>query len=104
MAHPLFGPEVRQMLLENDEAGMKTFCETLHPATVAEALAGDLDVEAVWRVLRCSTIATQAAIFEDFPLEWQGENVQGAGPGPVGQAMSGKAAEQPGDPLPRPPA
>ena len=38
MSHPLFGPEVRQMQQENDAPGMKVFCETLHPATVAEAL------------------------------------------------------------------
>ena len=36
MAHPLFGPELRQLLLDNDVDGLKTFCETLHPATVAE--------------------------------------------------------------------
>ena len=28
MVHLLFGPEVREMLQENDANGMKTFCET----------------------------------------------------------------------------
>ena len=36
MPHPLFSPEVKYMLQENNDAGMKVFCETLHPATVAE--------------------------------------------------------------------
>ena len=27
MPHVLFGPEVREMLQENDLAGMKAFCE-----------------------------------------------------------------------------
>ena len=43
MAHVLFGPEVRLLLEEKDTAGMKAFCEHLHPATVAEALSGDLE-------------------------------------------------------------
>jgi hypothetical protein len=29
MPHPLFGPEIRLMLQENDTAGMATFCESL---------------------------------------------------------------------------
>src|SRR5438105_4279732 len=45
MAHPLFGPEVRLMLEEDDRAGMKAFCETLHPATVAEAIGSGLSAE-----------------------------------------------------------
>ena len=37
MAHPLFGPEVRLMLQDNDDNEMKAFCELLHPATVLRA-------------------------------------------------------------------
>ena len=79
MAHPLFGPEIREMLAENDTAGMKTFCETLHPATVAEALYEEFDVEEIWRVLQQTSIKTQAAIFEYFPTEWQVKMVAGTG-------------------------
>src|SRR5438309_3016860 len=79
MVHPLFGPEVRLMLQEDDTAGMKAFCETLHPATVAEALAGELDVEEVWRFLQHTGIRNQAAIFEYLPMEWQVKMVQGTG-------------------------
>lgn len=79
MAHPLFGPEVRLMLQEDDAAGMSTLCETLHPATVAEALAGELDVEGAWRVLEHTSIPTQAAIFEYFPMDWQVQMVAGTG-------------------------
>ena len=59
MPHVLFGPEVREMLQENDTAGMKAFCESLHPATVAEALAGAFDVESVWRFLKRPTSQTR---------------------------------------------
>jgi magnesium transporter len=79
MSHPLFGPEAQLMLEKNDVEGMETFCETLHPATVAEALADQFSVEDVWKFLRTTDIAHQAAIFEYFPLEWQVKMVQGAG-------------------------
>ena len=79
MVHVLFGPEVRQMLDENNDAGMRVFLESLHPATVAETLTGDLDVEQVWSFLRHTDIRTQAAIFEYFPIEWQVNMVEGTG-------------------------
>ena len=79
MVHLLFGPEVRFMLQENDAAEMKTFLETLHPATVAEALAGELEAEQVWKFLQHTTISNQAAIFEYFPIEWQVQMVEGTG-------------------------
>jgi magnesium transporter len=79
MVHLLFGPEVRQMLQDNDTAEMKAFLETLHPATVAETLAGDLEVEQVWRFLENTSIRHQAAIFEYFPIEWQVKMVEGTG-------------------------
>ena len=79
MAHPLFGPELLQMRQENDTAGMKVFCESLHPATVAEALAEELEPEEVWRVLQQTDIKTQAAIFEYFPIDWQVKMVEGTG-------------------------
>jgi magnesium transporter len=79
MVHPLFGPEVRQMLDENDAVEMRTFCETLHPATVAEALTEDYSVEDVWRVLQQTEIRKQAEIFEYFPLEWQVKMAEGSG-------------------------
>lgn len=79
MADFLFGPEVRLLLQENDDEGMKTFCETLHPATVADALAGEFDAAEVWRFLGHTNIRNQAAIFEYFPIEWQVQMVEGTG-------------------------
>src|SRR5262245_22325119 len=79
MAHPLFGPEVRLMLQENDSTAIQAFAETLHPATVAETLEGEFSVEDVWKFLSHTGIKTQAAIFEYFPLEWQVRMVEGSG-------------------------
>jgi magnesium transporter len=79
MSHPLFGPEVRLMLQEGDAAEMKTFCETLHPATVAEALTGDFEPDEVWKVLGTTSIRDQADIFEYFPIDTQVKLVEGTG-------------------------
>jgi magnesium transporter len=79
MVHVLFGPEIRQMMEENDAGAMREFCESLHPATVAETLAGEFEVEQVWRFLENTNIRNQAAIFEYFPLEWQVKMVEGTG-------------------------
>ena len=68
MADPLFTPEARLMLEKDDVAAMETFCETLHPATVAEALTDSFSVEDVWRFLRPSPIKTQAALLAYFPI------------------------------------
>jgi magnesium transporter len=79
MAHPLFSPEVRLMLEENNEAAMKELCDALHPATVAESLAEGFSVEEVWRILGHTSIENQATIFGYFPLERQVELVEGTG-------------------------
>src|SRR5579884_1639491 len=80
MSHPLFTPEARLLLEKDDLAAMEVFCETLHPATVAESLTDDaISVEDVWRFLNTATITNQAAIFEYFPLDWQVKMVEGTG-------------------------
>jgi magnesium transporter len=79
MSDPLFTPEARQLLERDDREAMATFCETLHPATVAEALADEIPVDDVWRFLHSTTIPHQAAIFAYFPLRWQVEMVKGTG-------------------------
>lgn len=79
MADPLFGPEVRMMLQEENQEGLKSFCEALHPATIAESLADEMEVPDIWRVLRNTNVEHQADIFEYFPLEWQVRLVDGAG-------------------------
>jgi magnesium transporter len=80
MANPLFGPEIRWMLAEENLAGLKAFCESVHPSTVAETLTEDeFTVEQVWKVLGQSSIREQAVIFEYFPTPWQLKLVEGTG-------------------------
>lgn len=64
MPHQLFRPILRQYLDEGDDAGMREFCESLHPATIAETLEGDFTTEEGWRLLRHAPVEEQAAVFE----------------------------------------
>lgn len=78
MPHPLFSPEVRMMLEEQDHAGMAAFVENIHPATVAESL-DDLEPIEVWKFLRACPINQQALVFEYFPHDKQEELALGTG-------------------------
>lgn len=79
MADPLFTPEAQLMLQSDDRAGMETFCETLHPSTVADTLVDSFSVDEVWRFLQTTSVPNQAAVFSYFPLEWQLKMVDGTG-------------------------
>lgn len=87
MSHPLFGPELRQLLDEKNEAAMREFCESLHPATVAEALDDQFTPEQVWEMISPASIRTQASIFEYLPPGRQVEMIENARP-QVGQLLS----------------
>ncbi|MFO0850827.1 MAG: hypothetical protein U0871_20065 [Gemmataceae bacterium] len=76
MPHALFGPEIRDMLALGDADGLRAFCDSLHPATAAEAL-DDFSAEQIWEVISPTEIRTQAAIFEYLPLARQVEMVEG---------------------------
>jgi magnesium transporter len=73
--HHLLQPDLRLMLQENDELGLREFCDALYPAVIAEVLDG-LTVEEVWRVLNSSSIARQAEILAFVEPHQQLELVQ----------------------------
>jgi magnesium transporter len=79
MAHPLFTPEVRYALQANDTDYLREFCESLHPATVAETLSEEFTPEEAWKVLEQTNLRTQAQVFEYFPHDWQERMVDGTG-------------------------
>jgi len=87
MAHPLFGPEVNLMLAEGNAAGLKEFCESLHPATVAEALDEGFTTDQIWEIISQATIRTQASIFEYLPPALQVEMAEKARP-QMGELLS----------------
>jgi len=77
MYDPLLLPELREMLLERDEAAMREFCEVFHPASVAENLEQLPDRE-LWEILRHATRPRQVEIFEFISLDRQRELVGSA--------------------------
>jgi len=79
MPNQLFGPILRQYLEDHDDAGMRDFLENLHPATIAETLAGAFTVEDAWQLLQRGPIRDQASIFEYFDKGAQVAMVAGAG-------------------------
>ena len=80
MAHPLFGPEIKMMLLDSNTVGLKAFVETLNPTTIAETLSADaFSVEQVWQVLSQAETRNAAHVFEYFPIDWQVKLATGAG-------------------------
>jgi len=76
MPHALFGPEIRDMLDQNDTVGLAALCEELHPATIAEAVEDIFTPEEVWRLISDADIRTQAAIFEYLPIALQEQMVE----------------------------
>jgi len=70
MSNTLYLPELREMLAENDAAGLKEFCEALHPARTADFMAG-LAPEESWAVLQYADPELRAEIFGFFSEETQ---------------------------------
>lgn len=72
MPHPLYTPEIREMLEHDDASGLAALCDELHPATVAEAI-DEFDAELTWKMLGGTEVRTQASIFEYLPSTRQVE-------------------------------
>jgi len=70
MYNTLLLPDLRLMLLEDDEPGMKEFCNVLNPADSAEMLAEISPGEAL-RVLSLCDLERRAEIFQYLPLQFQ---------------------------------
>ncbi|HLJ12032.1 MAG TPA: magnesium transporter [Planctomycetaceae bacterium] len=65
MFDPLLLPELREMLIENDDAAMREFCNVFHPGVVAENLEA-LSAADCWRVLSQADLHRRGEIFEFF--------------------------------------
>lgn len=62
MINTLYLPELREMLAENNAAGLREFCEALNPTRAAEFMAG-LDSDETWQVLLHTSEETRVDIF-----------------------------------------
>ena len=71
MPHPLYSPEIRDMIEQADAVGLAALCAELHPATVADAISETLDADQIWQLLGGTDVRTQASIFEYLPSAMQ---------------------------------
>jgi magnesium transporter len=104
MSHPLYGPEIREHLLEHDADGLRAVCETLHPATLAEALDDTFTDAEVWELMTPSEVRTQAAIFEYLPPPRQASMIGVGAPAQVGKLLGKMSHDDRVDLLQRLPA
>jgi len=72
MINPLYHPELREMLAENDVEQMQEFCPSLHPARTAEFLEG-LNASEIWQLLQHTDTPNRAEIFSYFEIDTQTE-------------------------------
>lgn len=75
MINTLFLPELREMLADGDSAGLREFCEALHPARAAEFMEG-LTAEEAWQVLLATDQDHLTKIFEFLDHDRQVEIVE----------------------------
>jgi len=75
MINPLFLPELREMLAENNSAELEGFCDTLHPARTADFMEG-LTADEAWHVLQHASLNQRVEIFTYFPHEYQVEVIE----------------------------
>lgn len=66
----LLQPDLRQMVAENDDAGLHEFCEVLFPSVAAEVLE-DVGADDAWSVLSHCEPERQAEIFQYLTLPVQ---------------------------------
>jgi magnesium transporter len=76
--NPLILPDLREMLVENDDAGLAQITADLHPAMLADITEG-LTLEETWRLLDRAALDRQAEIFAYFPFPRQIELATGIG-------------------------
>ncbi len=92
MANPLFLPELREMLAENNRAELEEFCTTLHPARTADFLEG-LEPSEIWAVLAHTELPRRVEIFHYFELARQAEIVEQLPQQEVAELVASLAAD-----------
>ena len=79
-------PDLIQMIQENDDQGLREFCEALYPGVVAEILT-DLEPDEAWNVLEHAKPEVQGEIFPFFELHFQIALVDLIGPKPLSRII-----------------
>ncbi len=72
--NPLLVPELREMLQAGDSAMLREFCESGHPAIIAEMISALASDEA-WKVLLAAELSLRSEIFAHLDIDVQVEIV-----------------------------
>lgn len=75
MQNPVLAPELRELLSIGDAETLRDFCETAHPATVAEMLSA-LTVSEATDILRYASFPLRAEIFSHLEEDLQVEMIE----------------------------
>ena len=75
MANPLYLPELREALLEDNAAELQEFCQALHPARTAEFMDG-LSAAEAWAVLQHADVPLRVEVFCFLEEEAQVEIIE----------------------------
>ncbi len=92
MVNTLFLPELREMLAQQNTAGLAEFCDALHPVRTAEYMQGLTAAEA-WQVLQFAPAPQRAEIFNHLDEQRQVEILEQEDP----QQLADLVAEMPAD-------
>ncbi len=74
MKNPLLVPELRELIKDNNTQSLKDFCESGHPAIIAELIAA-LSPDVAWQVLLHADRPIRSDIFSHMDIDFQTELV-----------------------------
>ena len=75
--NPIYLPELREMLAENNAAEMREFCTAIHPVRAAEFLEG-LEPLQIWTIIQHADLSERVEIFNYLDEETQADIMEAA--------------------------
>ncbi|MBU2489448.1 MAG: magnesium transporter [Proteobacteria bacterium] len=87
MKNPLLAPELRESLQAGNEQELRAFCESAHPAVVAELISALTPREA-WDVVRHAPLHLRAAIFSHLDEDIQEDMIEFLGRNDIARIVS----------------
>ncbi len=87
MVNPLLAPELRELLAEKNYRALCDFCQSFHPAQVAEFLSA-LTPQEIWEILRQLTPSQRGEIFSHLDQQVQRTMIETLGREITGKLLS----------------
>ena len=77
VSNPIYLPELREMLADNNIEEMQEFCTAIHPVRVAEFMEG-LKPNEIWTILQSTDLENRVEIFNYLDEETQADIIEAA--------------------------